>query len=474
VIEERHSESLSATRTGPRPLSPLRHTRMGASQFLSREERHALEDAVSPAKTIVANVDLVREGDGADTLFIVTDGWACRYTTTRDGRRQLPTLLVPGDAGNLDSLMFDHLDYGVRTITQATVVALPRGRALALAAEHSGIARTFTWLGLVENTILTRWALSLGRQSALERLAHLLCELDVRLGTEKEGNRFDFPLTQEQIADALGLTAVHVNRMVQQLRADGLIATAGRAMTILNVARLREVGGFDPRYLHIASPDEARLVPYMESVPSAVSAPSPSPRHPPHDTDLLLRETNHRCSNDLQLVVSLLALQSRRAASPDVREALADAMERVSVLAHARRSLHQDRPGTLPLALAQVCDALRAQAEPRSITVSLKATDVQDLPANHITTIALVVNELATNAIKHAFEEGTSGHIGVRIFEDTSGDVVVLVDDDGLPFRVPGGNGLGMGIAKRLMASIGGLFIPPPSGAKVFELRVPA
>jgi two-component sensor histidine kinase len=201
---------------------------------------------------------------------------------------------------------------------------------------------------------------------------------------------------------------------------------------------------------------------------------SPSPRPPIQDDDLLLRETNHRCSNDLQLVVSLLALQSRRAINPEVREALSDAMERVSILAHARGALHQERSTTLEVALSQVCDALRAQAEPRAIAVSLDATDVRGICADHITTVALVVNELATNAIKHAFEEGKSGRIRVTITGKRDGDAVVFVDDDGFPFPDPGGNGLGMGIAKRLMASIGGLFIAPPPGTKLFELRVPA
>jgi two-component sensor histidine kinase len=121
-----------------------------------------------------------------------------------------------------------------------------------------------------------------------------------------------------------------------------------------------------------------------------------------------------------------------------------------------------------------VCDALRAQAEPRSIAVSLEGSEARSIPANHITTIALVVNELATNAIKHAFDAGRSGHIRVTIIGKRGGETLVLVDDDGLPFPEPGGNGLGMGIAKRLMASIGGLFIPPPPGTKVFELRASA
>ena len=239
--------------------SSLSGTRLWKSGFLSREEQHALEEAVSPAKAVGPNVDLVREGEHANALFIVVDGWACRYTMTRDGRRQLTALLLPGDVGNLDSLMFDRLDYGIRTIGQSMIVALPRDRALALAEQHSGVARTFTWLGLVENATLSKAALSLGRRSAIERLAHLLCELSVRLDAESDGeSKFAFPLTQEHLADALGLTSVHVNRTMQHLRTDGLIATAKGKMTILDVAGLRLLGGFDPRYLHRTAPGAAR------------------------------------------------------------------------------------------------------------------------------------------------------------------------------------------------------------------------
>lgn len=226
--------------------------RLRESHFLSREERLALEEAMSPPRVMQSNVDLVRHGQGSGRVFIVTEGWACRYAITRDGSRQLPTLLVPGDVANLDSLLFDRLNYGVRTLTQATVVSLPRDRALALAAAYPGIARTFTWLALVDNANLTEWTLSLGRRSAKERLAHLLCELSVRLDADDgEASSFAFPLTQEQIADTLGLTAVHVNRTMQQLRSDGLIVTASRTVTLPNVDSLRRLGGFDPSYLHL-------------------------------------------------------------------------------------------------------------------------------------------------------------------------------------------------------------------------------
>ena len=193
------------------------------------------------------------------------------------------------------------------------------------------------------------------------------------------------------------------------------------------------------------------------------------------ENDLLLRETNHRCSNDLQLVVSLLSLQSQRASSQEAREALGDAMERVAVLARARTPTHAEQKPSIAGALRQVCEALHAQAEPRSILVSLEVTDdVDGLAPNEVTTLALVANELATNAIKHGYKDGKAGHIRVTLGRTTAGDISVIVDDDGLPLpeSVPGHTGLGLGLAKRLTASIGGLLIPPAAGSKAFELRV--
>jgi CRP-like cAMP-binding protein len=254
VIGDTGSGILVAARAASDSLAWLPHSSLWASGLLSCQERQAIAEAVSPMKSVGANVDLVGEGAGADALFIIVDGWACRYMTTRAGCRQLTALLVPGDLSNLDSLMFEQLEYGVRTLTQAKVVALPRDRALALVTQHAGIARTFAWLGLVENAILSKSALSLGRRSAFERLAHLLCEISARLGVGRDHKSFCFPLTQEQIADALGLTSVHVNRTLQHLRSDGLVEIANRTMTILDGARLRDVCGFNPRYLHITPP----------------------------------------------------------------------------------------------------------------------------------------------------------------------------------------------------------------------------
>ncbi len=208
------------------------------------------------------------------------------------------------------------------------------------------------------------------------------------------------------------------------------------------------------------------------------AAVSSSPDYRLPQDDLLLRETNHRCCNDLQLVVSLLGLQSRRVASEEARSALSDAAERVAVLARSRATIIQQRAPDLAATLRQVCEALQPYAEPRSILISFRIDQaLNGLSANRITTLALVVNELVTNAIKHAFEEGANGRITVAVRRNAGGDVVVTVDDDGLPHpdqsgRIGNGLGLGLGLARRLMASIDGLLIAPISPAKKFELRV--
>lgn len=192
---------------------------------------------------------------------------------------------------------------------------------------------------------------------------------------------------------------------------------------------------------------------------------------------LMLQEVIHRSSNDLQMVVGLLALQSQRAASAEARSTLTDAMQRVSVLAHARNDLGANRLPSLSMALQNVCTALQSQAEPRSILIALKVErEIEQLSPLQVTTIALVVNELATNAIKHAYEDSKEGYILVTQTNNDVGDAIILVDDDGLPFPdpvTPKRGGLGMEIADRMMKSIGGQFARPKCGSKTFELRVP-
>ncbi|MDQ0840145.1 Crp/Fnr family transcriptional regulator [Sphingomonas faeni] len=234
------------------PSRNLRSSGLWRSPFLTKTEQRALEHAVTWSKRFDLHKDLICEGQKADNLLIVASGWAYRYSCAPDGGRQLTALLVPGDIANLDMLLFERVSYSVRTLTDVTVVALPRKQALALVDDYPGIARTFTGFALIENAIASKWMLSLGRRSAHARIAHLLCEIAIRLGIEDENNiTFPFPLRQEQIGDVLGLTNIHVNRTVQKLRKDGLIELCDRVLTIPDVAALRYAAGFDPSYLQM-------------------------------------------------------------------------------------------------------------------------------------------------------------------------------------------------------------------------------
>lgn len=232
------------------PKSTLQNTRFIQSRFLSADDRQALSDIAAAPRSFRAGVDMVSEGVRIDTIFLLIQGWAGRYKITREGARQITGLVVAGDVCNLDLFMLAQVNFGVRTLTPCVAVGLPRDRVQALAAERPGIARAFTWFTIVENAILSEWALSLGRLTARERLAHLLCELGVRLGGAHDDKAsYELPITQEQLADALGLTAVHVNRTIQQLRADGLITVEARRVTVPDMAPLRRMGGFDGAYL---------------------------------------------------------------------------------------------------------------------------------------------------------------------------------------------------------------------------------
>ena len=254
-----------ADRREYRPSRHLSGTNLWRSPFLMQEERRALEQAVIWCKPFEAHKDLVSEAERSDTLLVVVSGWACRYSCVADGGRQLTALLVPGDITNLDTLLFEQVTYSVRTLTDTTIVALPRNHVLALADQYSGIARTFTSLAMGENAIAGKWLVSLGRRSAHARVAHLLCEIAIRVGGE-DGNEasFAFPLRQEQIGDLLGLTNVHVNRMIQRLRGEGLVEICDRVVKIRDVAALRYEAGFDPAYLHMHQAVDATARPAVD------------------------------------------------------------------------------------------------------------------------------------------------------------------------------------------------------------------
>ena len=232
------------------------------SQGSARHDFRAIFDTAT-RRCLAPGASLLAEGERSRSLHLVAEGWAYRYTTSRHGARQITAVLLPGDLANLDCLSLDRSDYGIRALTPVSVLCLPRSRALSLAVQQPEVMRTILMRMAIENAMLGRWALCLGRKPALDRLAHFLCELALRLTHEPGGDSLTFalPLTQEQMADILGITTVHVNRMLQHLRSQDLVRMARKEIAISSLAALAGLGEFDPAYLHreeLAMPEAVR------------------------------------------------------------------------------------------------------------------------------------------------------------------------------------------------------------------------
>ena len=220
---------------------------------LTEEEANSVARACGPVLGFAAGIDIAPQGDRPSGFHIMVEGWAARYKVLPDGRRQFAGLFLPGDICDLDGLLLQRVHSGVSALTNCTVVVLPHGRIRELMEGSSPIRDAFWWFQSVENAIATEWSVGLGRRSAEEKVAHLLCELLIRLRTAglSVADGYAFPLTQSEIGDALGLSTVHVNRTMTDLRGRGLIEIKSRWLRIFDVEALMKIGTFDPDYLHL-------------------------------------------------------------------------------------------------------------------------------------------------------------------------------------------------------------------------------
>lgn len=197
--------------------------------------------------------DIITEGEEPTDVNLILGGWVCRYKQLADGGRQIMSFLLPGDLCDLNIFLLRRMDHALGTLTPVAVAKISRDLLQTMLNADPRLTRALWWEVLVTAAIHREWLVNIGRRTALERVAHLLCEVYFRqaaVGRAKEG-RCELPITQVELADALGLSAVHVNRTLRELRLSGLIDWREKILTIPDVDALTGVARFSPDYLHL-------------------------------------------------------------------------------------------------------------------------------------------------------------------------------------------------------------------------------
>ncbi|WP_131195514.1 Crp/Fnr family transcriptional regulator [Lichenihabitans psoromatis] len=228
------------------------YTKLRLSDVILGREPQLIEQ-VGRVRRVEAHENFVHQGEASTVLHFLLTGYACRYKLLSDGRRQIAAILVPGDSCDLHGLLQKTLDYSVKTLTDCTIVEIPRSAALGWTETHPRLTRALWWSCMADEAVLREWLANVARHDARQRIAHLFCDLLFRLqavGLARE-NSYDFPLTQEELGDMTGLSTVHVNRTLQELRIDGSVILKGRRMTIIDIERLKTIGAFEGSYLKV-------------------------------------------------------------------------------------------------------------------------------------------------------------------------------------------------------------------------------
>jgi CRP-like cAMP-binding protein len=216
-----------------------------------------------------ADREIVGEGQVPRSVFMVVEGMACRYRIMPDGRRQIMTFLIPGDMCDLHVFLLRSMDHSIGSLTPVRIAAVERDDLLNIAALHPRISLALWWSTLQEEAMLRERIVSLGRRRAIGRVAYLLCELVWRYKAigQSNGDTIALPLTQHELADALGLTPIHINRVLQELRREKLVTLEHRKLVLLNMKALSDIAEFNHDYLHLGPAPQA-VTNYFEQLES--------------------------------------------------------------------------------------------------------------------------------------------------------------------------------------------------------------
>lgn len=227
--------------------------KLRARDEMSAEEEQALRSLPAETQDVRPAQVVVRAGEDLSVSVLLLEGLMCRYKDLRSGARQISELHVPGDFVDLHGFTLKRLDHNIGALTAARIALVPHERLKRITEDHPHLTRLL-WLSTnLDASIHREWVLSLGRRSALARIAHFFCELQVRLDLigMTDGAQYRLPLTQSDLAECLGLTSVHVNRTLKELREQGIVEFRDATVTIHDIDRLRRVAEFDVRYLDL-------------------------------------------------------------------------------------------------------------------------------------------------------------------------------------------------------------------------------
>jgi CRP-like cAMP-binding protein len=254
-----------------RPAQPSRHTnplieRLRMFVELGAEEIDAVETMCSNRRIVRSHEMLVSEGARPDRVYLVMSGVAFRYRFLANGRRQIFGYLLPGDLCDTQFVILNEADHNVALLCDSEVAVISLPVLMRTMVAFPKIERALLMMSLVDAAMLREWLLNVGQRDAFQKLAHFFCELSARyaaLGLHEEAKGFSIPLTQIELADTMGLTVVHVNRMLQRFRHEGLLNWSRRHVDILDYPRLEYLAGFDPTYLRLEQKQvEPRLCAY--------------------------------------------------------------------------------------------------------------------------------------------------------------------------------------------------------------------
>jgi CRP-like cAMP-binding protein len=222
---------------------------------LHPEERAALEAAFAPRQHAPFGREIVRQGSSPGESTLLVEGLTGRVVTLKDGAEQITALHIPGDFVDLHSFLLRRMDHSVVALTDCTIAAIPHPKLRDLTSRYPHLTRLLWLSTLLDAAIHRQWLAAMGRRDALAQLAHLLCEQYLRhevVGLAG-GNAFDLPLSQAQLANALGRSRATVNGAVQQLRDEGLVVWTGRRVEIPDWTALADLAEFDATYLQLGA-----------------------------------------------------------------------------------------------------------------------------------------------------------------------------------------------------------------------------